>query len=143
MATNKRKRSNRNRIKVRLASDVWDVLRAASPTHLHLRNRLSTVLLLTLIVDVAGSTAMYLVEADAPSTGLHDFGDALYWTTSQLVTISSTMPNPVTGLGQVICVLLDVYAITVVSTLAGMFSAFFYRRSEERSPLHGRETTSD
>ncbi|WP_461145647.1 hypothetical protein [Salinifilum aidingensis] len=120
-----------------LAKDVWDVVRAVSPTHLHLRNRLGKALLATLIVDIAGSGAMLLAEGDAPSTALHSFGDALYWTTSQLTTLSSTMPNPITGSGQVICVIINVYAITVVSTLAGMFGAFFHRRGEERDPLRG------
>lgn len=118
-----------------LLGDVLDVLRAATPTHLHLRNRLGVALLMTLVVDVTGSIAMFLLERHAPSTDIHSIGDALYWTWSQLTTVSSTLPNPVTAPGQVVAVLLNVYAIVVVSTLAGMFGAFFHRRSEERSPL--------
>lgn len=124
--------SNTRRLELLVVRDVIDVLRAASPTHLHLRNRLAKALLLTLVVDLIGSVLMYMTEKNAPSTQLHNLWDAFYWTTSQLVTISSTMPNPVTGVGQFICMILNIYAITVVSTLAGMFSAFFYSRSTER-----------
>ncbi len=107
---------------------------------MHLRNRLVTALVATLIVDVLASVTMFLLEGEASSTALDSFGDALYWTTSQLTTVSSTMPNPVTGVGQVITVLVNVYSITVVSTLAGMFGAFFHRRGEERHPVHGEQT---
>lgn len=123
-----------------LVRDVWDVVRAASPTHLHLRNRLVMAFVATLIVDVLASVAMFVVEGDAPSTALDGFGDALYWTTSQLTTVSSTLPNPVTGVGQVVSVIVNLYAITVVSTLAGMFGAFFHRRGEERDPVRGSRT---
>lgn len=117
---------------MRLLTDIADVLRAASPTHLHLRNRLSKALLVTLLVDGLASALMYALEKDAPSSQLHSLWDAFYWTTSQLATISSSLPNPVTGAGQFVCLLINIYAITVVSTLAGMFSAFFYSRSKER-----------
>lgn len=129
--------SNRNGR--RLTQEVWDVVRATSPTHLHLRNRLWTALVVTLLVDAAGSVVMFLAERDAPSTGLHSFGDAVFWTSSQLTTISSSLPNPVTGLGQVVAVLIDAYAIAVVAGMAGAFSAFFHRRGEERNPLHGTD----
>ena len=125
--------SLQSRLRRHVLADIADVLRAASPTHLHLRNRLSKALLITLLVDVLATTLMFVLESDAPASQLHSFWDAFYWTTSQLVTISSTMPNPVTGAGQAVCLFVNVYAITVVSTLAGMFSAFFYSRSSERN----------
>lgn len=114
-----------------LGKDVWDVLRAASPRHSDLRDRLVKALMLTLIVDVVASVAMFLLERDAPSTELHNFGDALYWTTTQITTLSSPLANPLTGLGKVIAVVVDLYTITVASTLAGMFAAFFHRHVEE------------
>jgi hypothetical protein len=98
-------------------------------------------LLLTLIVDVGGSAAMFFAERNAPSTALHSFWDAWFWTSAQLTTLSSPMPNPVTTVGQAISLFLDLYAITVVATLAGMFSAFFHRRGEERDPRHSDKTT--
>ncbi|MBB3140922.1 hypothetical protein [Halomonas organivorans] len=124
-------------LRFRLFGDLWDLARAASPTHLHLRNRLLTVILLSVVIDLAASGTILVVEGAAPGSNIAGFWDAFYWTTSQLLTISSTMANPVTTAGQALCLLLDLYAITVVSTLAGMFSAFFYRRGEERDPVRG------
>lgn len=129
--------SKKRRLEVRVIRDVWDVMRAATPTHSHLRGRLISAMVVTLIVDVAGSAAMLAAERNAPASAITTFWDSLYWTTSQLTTISSTLPNPVTSWGEIVAVGLNVYAITVVATLAGMFSAFFYRRGEERDPRHG------
>lgn len=129
--------SGQRRGKISVLGDLKDLVRAASPTHLHLRNRLATVIVVTVLVDLIGSVVIYAVEQNAPMTDIRSFWDAFYWTTTQLLTISSTMENPITVTGQAVCIVLDLYAITVVSTLAGMFSAFFYRRGEERDPLHG------
>lgn len=118
-----------------LLADVWDVLGGAEPTHLHLRNRLATAALATLGVLFAASTAMYVLERDEPSSGMNHFGDALYWTATHLMTVSSSLSSPVTGAGKAISVLVGLYAITVVSALAGMFGAFFHRRGEERDPV--------
>lgn len=99
-----------------------------------------------LIVDAVASVGMFFLERDAPSTGLQNFGDALYWTTAQLTTPVVAAAEPADRGGKVITVVLDVYAITMVSTLAGMFNAFFYRRGEERdrcsAALHPERDTS-
>jgi hypothetical protein len=42
---------------------------------------------------------------------------------------------PISTGGRIIDVFLQLYAITVVATLAGAFGAFFNRRSLERHPL--------
>lgn len=104
---------------------------------MHLRNRLAKAFVATVVVDVLASAIMFWVEGNAPSTELNSFGDALYWTTSHLTTLSSTIQNPVTPTGKVITLLVDLYAVTVVSALAGMFGAFFHRRGEERHPVRG------
>jgi hypothetical protein len=112
-------------------ADIWDVIRAASPSHQSLRSRLLKAFVLTVIVDLASAVSVYYAERNASRSGVHDFGEALFWTTAQMTTISSSLANPVTGVGRAISVLLDLYAITVVTTLAGRFSAFFCRRGEE------------
>lgn len=119
-----------HRILRSLMRDVWDVLRAASPTHQSLRNRLVKAFAATLVVDLAGAVCIYFAERHAPTTGVHDFGDALFWTTAQMTTLSSSLANPVSGWGKAVSVVIDIYAITVVTTLAGIFSAFFHHRGE-------------
>lgn len=119
-----------HRILRELMHDVWDVLRAASPPHQNLRNRLIKAFVLTLLVDLAGAVCIYFAERHAPATGVHDFGDSLFWTTAQMTTLSSSLANPISGWGKAVSVVLDIYAITVVTTLAGIFSAFFHHRGE-------------
>ncbi|SIT09536.1 Ion channel [Paracoccus saliphilus] len=116
----------------RLIGDIRAVIQAASPTHSDLRDRLVAAVSLTVVVDVFATLLLYLFEKDHGSTEIHNLWDAFYFTTSQLVTISTSMANPVTPAGQALCIVIDVYAITVVSTVAGMFGAFFYHRSHER-----------
>ena len=67
-------------------------------------------------------------------TEIHHFGDSLFWTTTQLLTVSSQLPNPISTGGRIVDVFLQLYAITIIATLAGAFGAFFNHRSHERRP---------
>lgn len=116
----------------RLVTDIKDLIGASSPPHADLRERLGAVIVLTILVDIGSSFLMLLLEGGLPGSDIHNVWDAFYFTTSQLFTMSSPMHNPVTRVGQAYCILIDLYAITVVSTVAGMFGAFFYHRSDER-----------
>lgn len=117
----------------RLDRDIRDIAQATTTRHLHLRNRLVKILALTVIVVAIASTVMYITERDVANTELHNFGNTLYWTTAQLTTLSSSLPNPLTPMGKVVTIVLDLYALTVVSSLAGMFGAFFLKRSDDQS----------
>lgn len=117
------------------AREVVSVARASSATHMHLRERLTVLLMATIAVDLLASLAILHFERDAPNTGIHTFGDALFWTSTQLLTVSSQLPNPISGPARVIDVLLQMWAISVVAMLAGSFGAFFHRRGLERDPM--------
>lgn len=82
---------------------------------------------------------MLFFEGNHPGSDIHNLWDSFFFTTSQLFTLSSSMANPVTRVGQATCMVLDLYAITVVSTVAGMFGAFFYHRSDERRRQKGTD----
>lgn len=123
----------------RFDRDIRDITRASTMRHLHLRNRLTKTLVITAIVIAVASTLMFVTERDVPNTALHNFGNTLYWTTAQLTTLSSSLPNPLTPLGKIITVVLDLYALTVVSTLAGIFGAFFLRKTDSH---HEDETSA-
>jgi hypothetical protein len=114
--------------------EIRDVLMAASPTHLHLRSRLGFVLGATILVDAGASMLILLFERHAPGTEIVNLGDALFWTSTQLLTVSSQLPNPISTPARVLDVFLQAYAISVVAVLAGSFGAFFHRRSMERAP---------
>jgi hypothetical protein len=116
--------------------EIRDVLRAATPTHLHLRARIAFVVGATILVDAVASVLILLFERHAPGTEINNLGDALFWTSTQLLTVSSQLPNPISTPARVLDVLLQAYAISVVAVLAGSFGAFFHRRGLERAPLH-------
>jgi hypothetical protein len=58
-------------------------------------------------------------------------GDAAFFTAVQLLTISSQLKNPVTTGGRIVDVVLEAYALVVVTALAGMFASFFHRGESE------------
>ena len=62
-------------------------------------------------------------------------GDAAFWTTTQLLTVSSQLPNPISTPARMLDVFLQAWAISAVAALAGSFSAFFHRRGMERHPV--------
>jgi hypothetical protein len=118
--------------------EIRDVLRAATPTHLHLRSRLAFVVGVTILVDAFASTLILHFERHARGTEITNLGDALFWTSTQLLTVSSQLPNPISTSARVLDVLIQAYAISVVAVLAGSFGAFFHRRGMERAPLMRR-----
>jgi hypothetical protein len=109
------------------------VLRGITPTHAHLRARIVFVVIATLLVDALASVLIMLFEHDAPGTEITNLGDAVFWTSTQLLTVSSQLPNPISTPARVLDVFLQAYAISVVAVLAGSFGAFFHRRSHERA----------
>jgi hypothetical protein len=115
--------------------EVIRVARADTPTHEHLRTRLTFVFLATLTLDLVASVFILGFERNADGTGITTFGDALFWTSTQLLTVSSQLPNPISTPARVLDVFLQAYAISVVGILAGSFGAFFHRRGMERDPL--------
>ena len=115
------------------------MVRGATPTHQHLRSRVAFVIAATVVLDVVASVLILAFEHDAPGTKITTFGDALFWTSTQLLTVSSQLPNPISAPARVLDVFLQAYAISVVAVLAGSFGAFFHRRGIERDPP-ARET---
>ena len=114
------------------------VARGVTPTHEHLRSRLVVLFVATIILDAVASVLVYLFERDAPGTGITNLGDALFWTSTQLLTVSSQLQNPISTPARVLDVFLQAYAISAVAILAGSFGAFFHRRGDERDPPEGR-----
>jgi hypothetical protein len=106
------------------------VARGSSRTHAHLRRRLATIFLATLAFSLICTLVVYVTEHGAHGTEIHNVFDAFLFSTSQLLTASS-VAAPKTNVGKVLELFFDVYAITVVATLAGSFGAFFHQRSKE------------
>jgi hypothetical protein len=103
--------------------------------HRRLVSRLLLVLALTALMDALGTVAVYLTERHARPTDIHSFGDALFFTTVQLLTVSSQIRNPLTAAGRVVDVVLEVWAVIVVAGSAGAVASFF--QSGDRPPQPG------
>jgi hypothetical protein len=106
-------------------------VRAETDAHAELRSRLAGVILLTLVLDLVAALVAWMLERHQGE--IATFGDALFWTTTQMLTVSSQFPNPLSTGGKVLDVLLELYALVVVTTVAGTFSSFLTRRSRERA----------
>jgi hypothetical protein len=93
--------------------------------HKRLVGRIGLVLVSTLAIDIVGAVAMYLLERHASGTEIHSFGDALFFTTVQILTVSSQLKNPVTAAGRFVDVALEIWAVLVVAGSAGAIASFF------------------
>ncbi|MGH3004110.1 MAG: hypothetical protein ACRDM1_15840 [Gaiellaceae bacterium] len=93
--------------------------------HRRVLARLLLVLLLTAAIDAVGTVAIYFLERHAAGTDIRTPGNALFFTTVQLLTVSSQIRNPLTPGGKVVDVLLEVWAVIVVAGSAGAISSFF------------------
>jgi hypothetical protein len=109
----------------RMIADELGRLVSWGERHRRLVARLLIALGLTAVVDLVGALLMWSLEHDAKGSQLHGIGDAFFFSTVQLLTVSSQLKNPVTAAGKVVDVFLEVWAIFVVTSIAGSFAAFF------------------
>jgi voltage-gated potassium channel len=93
--------------------------------HRRLFARLTLIVLATAAVDLFAAIAMYLLERHAKGTELRTFGQAAFFTTVQLLTVSSQIKNPLTVPGRLIDVALELWAVVVVAGSAGAVATFF------------------
>jgi hypothetical protein len=113
------------------AAEIRRVVRGETRTHAILRSRLVFLFVTTLALDLVATILMYLFERNADRSEITNIGDAFFWVSAQLTTVSSQMANPVTTPGRVIDIVLEVWAISVVATLAGSLASFFRTRHVE------------
>ncbi len=113
------------------AREAFNVARASTPTHRRLRDHLTAVALATLGVDLICALIAFLVERHSPETDLKTYGSAFFWTSTQLLTVSSSIKNPISTGGRALDVFMEIWAITVIATLAGAMGSFLQKRGEE------------
>lgn len=77
------------------------------------------------LVDVAGTVLMWWFEDDVRRSEIHNLWDAFFFSTVQLLTVSSQMQNPVTTGGRIVDIVLELTAVGLVSGIAGVFASFF------------------
>jgi hypothetical protein len=114
-----------------MAAEIRDVVRARTPTHGRLRDRLLAIAVVTVGVDLTCAVLAFAFEQHQRQTQIKSFGSALFWTTTQLLTVSSSIQNPISFPARVLDVVMEAYAITVIGSLAGALGAFLVKRGEE------------
>ena len=113
------------------AGEMRDVLRAGTPTHRPLRDRLVVIGLATVGFDLVCGLLAFLFEHHQKQTQIESLGSAFFWTTTQMLTVSSNIQNPISFPGRVLDIVMEIYAITVIGSIAGAFGAFLIKRGEE------------
>jgi hypothetical protein len=93
--------------------------------HRRLLARLLILLLLTVVVDAICTVLIWATESGVKGGDIHGFGDAAFFTTVQLLTVSSQIKNPLTASGRVIDIFLEVWAVSAVAGSAGAIATFF------------------
>jgi hypothetical protein len=93
--------------------------------HRRLLARLVLAVLSTGVVFIVGTLLIWTFETGKKGGQIHGLGDAAFFTGVQLLTVSSSLANPVTSAGKIIDVALEAWAIFVVTAVAGSFATFF------------------
>jgi hypothetical protein len=96
-----------------------------SERHRRLLARIAIALTISVVIDLLGAVLAWKFESGAKGSDIHGFGDALFFTSVQLLTVSSSLKNPVTTAGKALDGALEAWAIFVVTAVAGSFAAFF------------------
>ncbi len=79
--------------------------------------RLTLVAIATLVIDLVAAFVFYLLERGAPGTDVRNYEQSLFWTTSQLTSVSSSLKNPITTGGHILAIGIDILAVGVVTVL--------------------------
>ena len=86
--------------------------------------------MLVFVVDVAGTVLMWLFEDDVRRSEIHNVWDSFFFSTVQLLTVSSQLRNPVTTGGRIVDIFLELTALLIVTGIAGAFASFFLGSQE-------------
>lgn len=93
--------------------------------HRRLVARVLIAIGLTLVIDLIAGVVIWRYESGIKGSDIHGYGDALFFTSAQLLTVSSSLRNPLTSAGKTLDIALEVWALFVGTAVAGAFAAFF------------------
>jgi hypothetical protein len=81
----------------------------------------------SILLDLAAA-AVALAAEHGHAHAFATYWAALFWTTTQLLTVSSQLPNPTSTVAHVLDVVLELASITIVTSIAGSWAAFFHHQ---------------
>jgi hypothetical protein len=105
--------------------------------------RVTVLVMLTVILVLAAAFVFYRLERNAPGSEVTTYGDALFWTSSQITTISSSLANPISTGGRILAVLTDLVSIAMVSLLFGTIAQHIHIVSPKRERSFHRTAEED
>lgn len=105
------------------------------------RTRIAVLAMVSVAVDLVAAGLAKVFEEGAQH-GFATYFDALFWTTTQLLTVSSQLPNPERAATKVLDVVLEMWAIVVVASLAATFSDLLHHRTRRRAMKERRAGVS-
>jgi hypothetical protein len=111
--------------------EAYDVARAATPTHRRLRDHLTAIAVATIGVDLLCALLAFVLERHSQETEIKTLGSALFWTSTQLLTVSSQIKNPISTGGRILDVFMEIWAISVIAAFAGAMGSFIQKRGDE------------
>ena len=96
------------------------------------RSRIAVLAGASVALDIVAAGLAKVFENGA-AHAFPTYFDALFWTTTQLLTVSSQLPNPERTATKVLDVLLEAWAIIVVASLAATFADLLHHRTRHRA----------
>jgi len=102
------------------------------------RTRLAFVTVATLAIDVVFTVLVYFTERGAPDA-FRTIWASGFWVTTQLLTVSSQLPNPQHTLTKFIDIGLEAWAVFVVAALAGIVTDWLHHRTRHRAQVRRRQ----
>jgi len=93
--------------------------------HRRLFSRLFVVFAATVVIDALATVAVYFLERHVQNGDINNLFDAFFFTTVQLLTVSSQIRNPLTTGGRIVDIVLELWAVIVVAGSAGAIATFF------------------
>jgi hypothetical protein len=106
------------------------------------RSRVAILAGVSVALDLVAAGLAKLFEDGAAHAFATYFG-ALFWTTTQLLTVSSQLPNPERTATKVLDVVLEAWAIIVVASLAATFSDLLHHRTRHRAMKEHRAAAAN
>jgi len=96
------------------------------------RSRIAVLTGASVALDIVAAGLAKVFENGA-AHAFPTYFDALFWTTTQLLTVSSQLPNPERTATKVLDVVLEAWAIIVVASLAATFADLLHHRTRHRA----------
>jgi hypothetical protein len=100
--------------------------------------RVAVVVLSSIVVDIVCAVIVYYSEKGAKNE-FDTIWQALFWTTTQLLTVSSQLPNPENTATKFVDVFMEIWGVLVIAGAAGIVADLLHHRTRHRVFMKQRQ----